>query len=242
MMIALLIFMSLGLLAVVVILLNGQMANKALSRKISSQEESHRKTQEDTGQIKVESEKLNVQIQELIKANEQLTQVVGQKDAVIQKHQTAGLNLIADRIDQTKLSEIMSSHVISIQVDAPFSEVARMMRQNDIRHLPIVDEESKLVGMITQRMLYQIRSPRKLIDGEWYYDEEILNDVILKNVMEKEIISFQPYHSVGKALMKMTYSRCGGIPIVEDDNTLVGIVTRKDILKFVANIYQNKKL
>ena len=90
-------------------------------------------------------------------------------------------------------------------------------------------------------MLYQIRSPRKLIDGEWYYDEEILNDVILKNVMEKDVVSLQPYHSVGKALMKMTYSKCGGIPIVEDDHTLVGIVTRKDILKFAANIYQNRK-
>ncbi len=242
MMIALLIIISIGFAAGIWIVLNEQQkVNKILSKKVSTQEESLRKTEEDAGQIKVESGNLNARIQELIKANEQLTQVVGQKDAVIQKHQTAGMNLIADHIDQTKLSEIMSSHVISIQVDAPFSEVARLMRQNDIRHLPIVDEESKLVGMITQRMLYQIRSPRKLIDGEWYYDEEILNDVILKNVMEKEVISLQPYHSVGKALMKMTYSKCGGIPIVEDDHTLVGIVTRKDILKFAANIYQNRK-
>lgn len=242
MIVALLILVSLGFAAVVWILLNEQRVNKTLSRKISVHDESQRKTKEDAGQIKVESEKLNVQIQELLKTNEQLIQAVGQKDAVIQKYQTAAINFIADRFDQTKLGEIMSPRVISIQVDAPFSEVARMMRQNDIRHLPIVDDQSRLVGMMTQRMLYQIRSPRKLMDGEWYYDEDILNDVILKNVMEKEVVSFQPYHSVGRALMKMTYSKCGGIPIVEDDNTLVGIVTRKDILKFAADIYQNKKL
>ena len=206
MMIALLIVVSLGIVAAVGIILHEQQkVKRILSQKTSTQEQSHRKAEEVA-------------------------------------NQTAAINLIADHIDQTKLSEIMSSHVISIPVDAPFSEVARMMRQNDIRHLPIVDDRSKLVGIITQRMLYQIRSPRKLIDGEWYYDEDILNDVILKNVMEKEVVSLQPYHSVGKALMKMTYSRCGGIPILEDDHTLVGIVTRKDILKFAANIYQNKKL
>ena len=205
MMIALLIVVSLGIVAAVGIILHEQQkVKRILSQKTSTQEQSHRKAEEVA-------------------------------------NQTAAINLIADHIDQTKLSEIMSSHVISIPVDAPFSEVARMMRQNDIRHLPIVDDRSKLVGIITQRMLYQIRSPRKLIDGEWYYDEDILNDVILKNVMEKEVVSLQPYHSVGKALMKMTYSRCGGIPSVEDDHTLVGIVTRNDILKFAARIFQNKK-
>ena len=234
-MIVLLVVMSLGAVAVAAILLDEQKVNKTVSKKNSAKDdENNSKIKEEAHQFNVGSESLNTRIQELTKA-------LGEKDELIQKYQKTGINLIADRIDRTKLSEIMSSRVISIQVDAPFSEVARMMRQNDIRHLPIVDDRSKLVGMITQRMLYQIRSPRKLIDGEWYYDEDILNDVILKNVMEKDLVSFQPYHSVGKALMKMTYSKCGGIPIVEDDHTLVGIVTRKDILKFAADIYQNKK-
>ncbi len=231
---------SLGFVAVVVILLNEQIAKKVLAKKVAAHDEANLKSRQQSENQKAEIEKLSFALQESLKINQRLTQSIDQKNELITKYQAAGVNLIAEKIDQTKLSDIMASTVISIHFEAPFSEVARKMQQNDIRHLPVIDDESKIVGIITQRMLYQIRSPRKLIDGEWYYDEEILNDVILKNVMEKEVITLQPHQSVGKALMKMAFSKCGGIPIVDDQNKLVGIVTRKDLLKFAAGIYQHK--
>ena len=133
----------------------------------------------------------------------------------------------------------MSAEVVYISDDTDFIEVARKMKKFDIRHLPVVSGDRHLVGIITQRMLYQIHSPRKLDNGEWYYDEEMLRGIILRNVMEKKVISLHADLSMGEALLIMATTRCGGIPIIDRHNKLVGIVTRKDILKSLATIYKS---
>jgi len=145
---------------------------------------------------------------------------------------------ISELISETKLRDIMSDEVISIREDAPFSDVPKKMRIYSIRHIPVVDGQNKVVGLITQRMMYKIKSPRKLMDGEWYYDEEMLNNVILKNVMTKEVYTLHPDLTMGKALMKMAYGKFGCIPITEHNETLIGIVTRRDLLKIIADIYK----
>ena len=147
---------------------------------------------------------------------------------------------IANLIDQTKLKDIMATEVISINARDRFSEVARKMKEFSIRHLPVVDDQNRLVGMITQRMLYQIKSPRKLVDGEWYYDAEMLNDVILEHVMQKDIFSLQFDLSMGQALLKMVHNKYGSIPIVDDQRKLIGLITRNDVLKVAAQIYESQ--
>ena len=140
-------------------------------------------------------------------------------------------------LNETRIKDIMTKNVYSIRVDRPFRLVPKMMDEFSIRHLPVVDAHHRVVGMITQREMYKIQSPRKLIDGEWYYDDEALNDIILEHAMIKNPFTLTPENSLGKALMKMVYSRVGGIPIVDNDNVLCGIVTRRDLLRLIAGFY-----
>ncbi len=229
----LLFFVLAGLIVIVVLFLQEQRSGKDMSLKIDLQDK-------DNQALKIENEHLNASIKKLSDSCEILKKDLEQKEAALKKVPSVITHNIADLIDHTKLKDIMSSEVISIQQDAPFADVARKMKEFHVRHLPVVDYNNKLVGLITQRMLYQIKSPRKLMDGDWYYDEEMLNDVILKHVMATDIFSLSPDQSMGKALMKMTYGKFGCVPIVDESNKLLGIVTRKDILKVAAHIYEKK--
>jgi CBS domain-containing protein len=139
---------------------------------------------------------------------------------------------------QTKIKDIMTTKIISIRIDAPFSEVPKKMNDHGIRHLPVVDGGNKLMGLMTQRDLYKVHSPRKLEDGNWYYDEEALNAFILKNVMLKEPKTMTPEDCIGEALVAMIWGKFGCIPIIEKDRRLCGILTRADILKLAARIYK----
>ena len=143
-------------------------------------------------------------------------------------------------LEETKVKDIMTKDVVSVRVDASFSEVPKKMKEYSIRHLPVVDSKNKLVGMITQRMLYRIQVPRKLLDGELYYDESALRDIILKHVMVPNPYTMKPEDNMGKLLLKMVYGRYGSVPIVDDDNTLCGLVTRHSVLKVVADIYAQR--
>ena len=139
-------------------------------------------------------------------------------------------------LNKVKLKEIMTSKVITISESERFSAVEEKMRVFGIRHLPVVDENNKLAGIITQLDLYQIQSPRRLEDGSWFYDQKSLDAHILKHVMTQKTYSLGPEDTVAQAIMLMVNKKCGCVPVVAKDQSISGIVTRHDIIKIAAQI------
>ena len=134
----------------------------------------------------------------------------------------------------------MTEKIISVQEDAPFHEVADKIQRNKIRHLPVVNKDNKIVGLMTERDLYRIQSPRRLEDGTWYYDPEILDNFILKDVMIANPFTFKPDNTVAEAILKMVHNKYGCIPIADASGKLCGIVTYVDLLKLAAQIIEEK--
>lgn len=139
-------------------------------------------------------------------------------------------------LNKVKLIEIMIDKVISLNVEDSFSQVEEKFRKYHIRHLPIVNQDNKLVGIITQRDLYRISAPRRDEEGNLIYDKETLDGYILKNVMTKDPFALSPNDTVASALLVMVDKKYGAIPIVDQFKTLVGIVTQVDILRIGARI------
>lgn len=139
-------------------------------------------------------------------------------------------------LNKVKVSEIMTPKVISLNENDRFSLVEEKLREFNIRHLPVVDDSKKLVGIVTQRDLYRIQSPRHLEDDTWYYDQKSLDSHILKYVMTKEPYALNPEDPVAKAVLLMAERRFGCLPVVKKDHTLCGIITQHDILKIAAGI------
>ena len=143
-------------------------------------------------------------------------------------------------LNKVPLKDVMTEKVISIREDAPFHEVADKIMKNSIRHLPVVDQDNKLIGLMTERDLYKIQSPRRLEDGTWYYDQEILDNFILKDVMIPKPYVLKPENTVAEAILKMVQKKYGCIPIVDYKDMLCGIVTYVDLLKLAARILEEK--
>ncbi|MFH1360575.1 MAG: CBS domain-containing protein [Candidatus Omnitrophota bacterium] len=143
---------------------------------------------------------------------------------------------IRSLLNKVKIQEIMTKKVICLNQDEPFSHAAKKFQEYEIRHLPVLDNKNKLVGIITQRDLYRICSPRKREDGTWFYDQEILDDFILKHVMTQQVTTLSSENSVADALLIMADKKYGCIPIVDKSQTLCGIISQIDILQIGAQI------
>ena len=139
-------------------------------------------------------------------------------------------------LNKVKLKEIMTSHVISVRVDDHFSLVAEKIEGKGIDHLPVVDRNNKLVGLMTKHDLYKVQPPHKLEDGTWYYDKEVLDGIILKNAMVPNPLVLLPDNTVGEAVLAMVRNKYGCIPVVDKDGLLCGIVTQMDVLKMAVAI------
>lgn len=207
-----------------------------------------RKAHEDLDKVKEEKrsifsqkKSISLELTRLKEENVKLHDIIHDLTGKDSDNQPSLDQAIRDYLNQTKVQHIMSKDMVAIYEDEPFSHVPKKMEEYSIRHLPVVDRDRHLVGLITQRMMYKVKSPRKLMDGGWHYDEEMLNNIILKNVMQKDPFTLTPDRPLGEALMKVVYAKYGCIPIVDQMKRLQGIVTRNDILRVAANIYEAKQ-
>lgn len=138
-------------------------------------------------------------------------------------------------LSETKVSEVMTSPVITVKETDNFSLVNEKISLYDVRHLPVIDDGGRIVGIISQRDLYRIHSPKHLEDGSWYYDDEELNEFVLMKVMISKPFTLKPDNSLLEAVEATIRYKFGCIPIVGEDKRPCGILTRHTILNFLVS-------
>ncbi|VAX37147.1 hypothetical protein MNBD_UNCLBAC01-760 [hydrothermal vent metagenome] len=143
---------------------------------------------------------------------------------------------VRELLNKITLEELMTKNPVMIEVDDPFHMVDEKMRQNNVRHLPVVDIDGKLVGIISQRDLYRTRAPRVRPDGSRYYEEEILDEFILAHCMTKNPFALYENNTLATAILEMSKTKYGAIPIIDDDKHVKGIMTAHDIIRKASEI------
>lgn len=138
------------------------------------------------------------------------------------------------------LKDVMSTPVITVQVWEDFHVVYDKFTLHGIRHLPVVDDAGRLVGLVSQRHLYKLCSPRRKENGGWYYDNDMLDAFILKQVMVGDPYVLRPHNTLEDAMKDMVRFKFGCIPIVDDNSKPVGMITRDNLINFFLTYDEQK--
>jgi len=123
----------------------------------------------------------------------------------------------------------MSTKPVTITSDVPITEALRVMRQNQVRRLPVLDTDGKLIGIVSEKdLLYASPSPATSLSiYEMHY---MLSRLRVTELMTPDPITVPPDTLLEEAALIMADSKIGGLPVVEDGK-LVGIITETDIFK-----------
>jgi CBS domain-containing protein len=125
------------------------------------------------------------------------------------------------------VEDIMTRDPVTISPEAPLGVALQTMRQRQIRHLPVVDSESRLVGMLTDRDLRHACFARiKALT-------ESFADIRVDEVMTWAVVTIHPEATLRQAAAVMFERRIGGLPVVREGR-LVGILTERDLLSVLA--------
>jgi acetoin utilization protein AcuB len=133
----------------------------------------------------------------------------------------------------------MSKDLITIDEDTSIMKASRVMKQNNIQHLPVL-RKGHLVGIVSDRDLKEA-TPSKattLDIHEMYY---LLDKVAVKSLMSQPLVTIAPRDTVEKAAAVMLKSRISALPVVDASGALAGIITKGDIFRAfvsVSGIYQ----
>jgi acetoin utilization protein AcuB len=133
------------------------------------------------------------------------------------------------------VKERMTVHPLTMEPTASITEVHRYMRENNIRHLPIVRKDGKLVGLVTRETLLQAMPSSVTTLSIWEMNYA-LNKVKARDVMVREVITVEEDVSIEKAARIMAENKIGCLPVMRgapstsSGQALVGIITDTDML------------
>ena len=127
----------------------------------------------------------------------------------------------------------MSRTVITLDEDTPIIKALNIMKDNNIRRLPVTKNE-KITGMVTDRDLKEA-TPSKVTSLDVHEIYRLLSEIKVKDIMSKDILTIGPDESIEKAAMLMLKKKISGLPVIEGGK-LVGIITQTDIFKALVDI------
>ena len=131
----------------------------------------------------------------------------------------------------------MSTPAVTIRPGTPFQDALNLMRERQFRRLPVVDENGKLVGIVSERdLLYASPSPATSLSvWELTY---LLSKLHVKELMTRDVITTTPDSFIEDAARLMAESKIGGLPVVDGQGRVVGVITETDIFKTFAQMYR----
>lgn len=138
-------------------------------------------------------------------------------------------------IDRTaSIASIMTRNVYFVHPNDAMQRVDEIFSTNNIHHLPVLDDESRVVGIISHADYLKILHGFTLFKTEKSveYNKAILRSLLVGEVMTKQVASLQPEDTVEVAAGYFRENLFHAIPVVDRQKKLVGIVTTFDMLNF----------
>ena len=135
----------------------------------------------------------------------------------------------------------MKTKVVAIPQDSTLIKTAKILADNDISGAPVVDRDGQLVGVISEKDLFKALypshaefydSPGVWIDLDQLEEKTIqAADKLIEDLMTKEVVTVNPDTSLMQVGSIMLVRGIHRVIVVDQENRVVGVVTRKDIYR-----------
>jgi acetoin utilization protein AcuB len=140
------------------------------------------------------------------------------------------------RDSRLRVVDVMTRAPLTVTATETIGEADDLMSQNKIRQLPVV-KGKELVGIVTDRDLLSFLSGSLLASPE---QREIALKTKVREVMTSDPITVGPDDDLEEAVELLIEEKVGGIPVVDETEGLVGIVTYVDVLRCFLNWLQDE--
>jgi CBS domain-containing protein len=133
------------------------------------------------------------------------------------------------------VSHIMSKQMVTVHTAQPVSEVLRLLTDNPIHHLPVVNG-NKLVGLISSTDMMKLS-----LDSYGTPDaanaEYLDSQFSVEQIMATELITAEPNEPIRSVATKLSTGALHSLPVVDTGKQLVGIVTTTDLVNYLLDQY-----
>lgn len=139
------------------------------------------------------------------------------------------------------VGDVMTKNVITVKKDADIHEVSRLLAENKISGLPVVDDDGRIIGIITEADVLSMTGMRH---GHTFKDiiRHILGEPLperktggrVEDVMTSPAITTGPDTDIREVAKVLDDKRIKRLPVVDEKDRLIGIISRADIVRAIS--------
>lgn len=126
-----------------------------------------------------------------------------------------------------RVSEQMSAPVVTITPETTHHEALRLLQERGLHHLPVVDPQGHLVGIVAERDL--------LLAATHY----IHAAVEISEIMQRDVVTVMPDTLLNDAAALMVRYKIGGLPVVDTEQRPVGMLTETDLFRLLVGLAES---
>lgn len=138
-----------------------------------------------------------------------------------------------------KVKKLMQTSVATVRGTDTLTAVDDLMKTGWVRHLPVVDAATRVLGVITQRDVLKA-SMSSMAGADPVAHQRWLEQVLVRDVMTKKPISIGPEADLSEAIDKLLLGKFGCLPVVEQGK-LIGLITETDLLRHLQTVLKAKR-
>ena len=132
------------------------------------------------------------------------------------------------------VADAMTRKLVTVTEEDVLANIDEAMHRLRVRHLPVVDGEGKLVGLLSHPDLLHAAS--SVLSDREADRNAIISQVPVGRIMQREVLTVAPSDSLIEAGKLMWDSKIGCLPVVKGDGTLVGIITEADFIAIAIEL------
>ncbi|HLZ26824.1 MAG TPA: DUF190 domain-containing protein [Chloroflexota bacterium] len=149
-------------------------------------------------------------------------------------------------IPSDTVADVMTREVVAVHPNTPLGEVVRLLLDRDFRSVPVVDNQNRLVGIVTNRDLIERGGLTARVELLGELDQTALERELsssgvrgrtVADVMTGEVVSARPDSSLKAAAHQMVERTIKRLPVVDEAGVLIGILSRVDVLRTMGEDY-----
>lgn len=138
-----------------------------------------------------------------------------------------------ERAPAFQAHQIMTSPVLTLPIDSTLLDAWKLIRERRFRHMPVLDLDGRLAGILSDRALLRYAAVTGHIPP--YAVDSLQARTPITEIIKREVITATPDTEIRDVARAMFEKRIGAMPIMDQRDRLVGIITGSDILRTLIN-------
>jgi CBS-domain-containing membrane protein len=144
---------------------------------------------------------------------------------------------------QELVKDLMTQNVKTVSTNDLMTEVMEVFEKNNFHHLPVIDEDQKLKGIISRFDCNKMLTTMSIFDTERSRreNEEWASKLLTEDVMTEDVVTLRAEDDLIKAIVLLQKNQYHAFPVVNDEQRVIGILTTYDLINYAFSAYNIPK-